>query len=335
MMIRRFLSTAVFLSSALSTLGASSAKLDHQRQLEDVEVDDPTLVDIVVSTDFFSTLTTLVVKAELVDALSSEGPFTVFAPTDGAFTALAEAAPTLVNNLATSDSWNEHLTDILLYHVTSGAVTSDIIVPDSCEANYTMLNGEDILVEVADDVAITTTTGSKSLVQDPFDVIASNGVAHTIDSVLLPFWVGFNIIDLGVEDGNFEIVISLLRRTGLDGALTGFGDAGGGLTLFAPLDSAFEGIDASALSDDQVRDILLYHVVPVVAASSALSTGPVPTLQGNDIDVVVSDSGVTVNGISVVGPDALANNGIVHVIDQVLIPPPPVEKCPTLRGRSS
>lgn len=330
-----FLFKAILLIPLLVSSAVSDNQLDERQLSAGAEV--PSLVDIVVSVDMFSTLTTLLVKANLVDALNSEGPFTVFAPTNDAFAALADAAPAIVNNLVTLDAWNKHLVNILLYHVAAGKVTSDIIVTEDCNATYTMLNGEQIFVEVSDVVSITDSVGGKSLVQDPFDVLASNGVAHTIDRVLLPSWAGSTIVDLGVADGRFGVVLSLLGRVGLDGALAGLGESNSGLTLFAPLDSAFEGIDASALTDEQVTDILLYHVVPAVAASTDLSTGKVPTLQGSEVDVVVSDAGVTVNGISVVEADSLANNGIVHVIDQVLMPPSPpvVEKCPPLTARKN
>lgn len=326
-----FLFQAVF----VSTLFIASAEKQHagERRLDDAP---PSLVDIVVSAEIFSTLTALVVKAGLVEALSGEGPFTVFAPTNDAFAALVSDAPEVADNLVNSDSWNTHLASVLLYHVAVGAVTSDTIVTDGCNATYDMLNGDPIFVQVTDEVAIFDTIGDKAVVQDPFDVMASNGVAHTIEKVLYPGWAGFSIPALGAADpeGRFGIVLSLLERVGLDEALAGFGEGGGGLTLFAPIDSAFEEIDASALTDDQVTQILLYHVVPAVAASSDFSTGLVPTLQGGQVDVVVSDMGVSVNGISVVEADALANNGIVHVIDQVLMPPLiPVEKCPPLRAR--
>jgi transforming growth factor-beta-induced protein len=104
------------------------------------------------------------------------------------------------------------------------------------------------------------------------------------------------------------------------------------LTLFAPMNSAFDGIDTTALTDQQLTDILLYHVVPgVVPYTALLTTGSLPTLSpgGGTIAVVVAADGrILVNGNPVLIANQFANNGMVHVIDQVLIPPAGPEKCP-------
>jgi len=184
----------------------------------------------------------------------------------------------------------------------------------------TTIQGEDISVAVDNGaVALTDALGLVSNVAVA-DVTASNGVAHVVDSVLLPSWLGTNANEWAANEGQFTIVMSLSERADLldfSGSL-GMGD---GLTIFLPTNAAFEGIDTDSLTDDEVSSILANHVVAAVAPSGGLSDGmQVPSLANLNLKIGVTDTGVTVNGANVIRPDNLVNNGIVHVIDKVLLP---------------
>merc|ERR1712127_903490 len=126
--------------------------------------------------------------------------------------------------------------------------------------------------------------------------------------------------------GSFETLVAAVTAADLVGTLSGDGP----FTVFAPTNDAFaalpEGtVDSLLLPEnvDQLTSILTYHVVPTDLPSDALVTGSVPTVNGAEVDVVVSDDGITVNGANVVIPDVVASNGIIHAIDAVLLPPTP------------
>lgn len=136
----------------------------------------------------------------------------------------------------------------------------------------------------------------------------------------MPGWAGKSIVDVASAAGSFEILLALATRVNLAQILSGYGAGNVGYTLFAPTDSAFEGIDTMALSDDQILEILLYHVASEPAASSTFSSGVVDTLSGKQFLVSVGDS-VTVGGAAVIAADILANNGIIHAIDKVILSP--------------
>ena len=95
---------------------------------------------------------------------------------------------------------------------------------------------------------------------------------------------------------------------------------GTGYTVFAPTNAAFDALGDTGLTDDQIKEVLLYHVVAGTVTSGDLSNGDVATLNGQSISVDVSD-GVTINGnVMVTAADIMASNGVVHVIDAVLLP---------------
>ncbi len=135
---------------------------------------DQTIVDIAVADGRFTTLVAALQAAELVDTLSGEGPFTVFAPTDDAFAALPDGT---LDTLLADPSGD--LTNILLYHVVSGAVMAETVVTlDSADTVF----GEAVSIEVVDSGVVLN--GSVNVIIT--DIEASNGVIHVIDAVLLP-----------------------------------------------------------------------------------------------------------------------------------------------------
>ncbi|MCA9956801.1 MAG: fasciclin domain-containing protein, partial [Anaerolineales bacterium] len=268
----------------------------------------------------FTTLVTAVQAAGLAETLSGDGPFTVFAPTDDAFAALPEG--TLDSLLADPEG---ALTDVLLYHVVEGAVMAETVVTLE---SATTLNGEDVAITVADGNVFLNETTQVIIT----DIEASNGVIHVIDSVLLPPSMATaeeemapSIAEIAVEDGRFTTLVATLDAAGLVETLSNDGP----FTVFAPTDDAFaalpEGTVEGLLEDPEgaLTDILLYHVVDgAVPAETVVTLESATTLNGADVTITVNDAGeVFLNDIvQVIITDIQASNGIIHVIDGVLLP---------------
>lgn len=300
------------LAIAATTLFASCSKDDDTvAPPADMPKD---IVEVAVSDARFSILVEAVTKANLVSALQGDGPFTVFAPTNDAFNALF--AQLGVSGIADLDAAT--LTPILLNHVVAGSVKSS----DISTGYVTSLNATDpaqagvqVYVEKGSDVKVD---GSKVIIAD---VMASNGVIHAIDKVILPA----NVVNHAINNPNFSILVQAVVKAGLVEALSGTGP----FTVFAPTNAAFNalfsalgvsGIDA--LTAGQLTPILLYHVVPGNVRSSQVSSGSVPTLKdGSNLNVTVSNMGVNINGsVNVIATDVQGANGVIHVIDAVLVP---------------
>ena len=278
------------------------------------EPEPQTIVDIAVADGRFTTLVAALQAADLVGALSGEGPFTVFAPTDDAFAQLPEGTvEALLEDIPA-------LTDILLYHVVSGAVLAeDVVTLDEAET----LLGEMVAIRV--EGGMVYINEAQVIITD---IIADNGVIHVIDSVLLPPAAEEEptlgtIVDIAVADGRFETLVTAVVAADLAETLSGEGP----FTVFAPTDEAFallpEGT-VEALLDDipALTDILLYHVVAgEVLAADVVTLGYAETLLGKDVEIRVVDGMVFLNDAQVIITDIMADNGVIHVIDTVLLPP--------------
>jgi uncharacterized surface protein with fasciclin (FAS1) repeats len=276
----------------------------------DEEERSETIVDIAASDENFSTLVTALELAGLDEALQGEGPFTVFAPTNDAFNALPEGA---LDSLVAD---KEALTDVLLYHVAEGeAMAADVVELDGQKVETLLGQYLDIAIEdetvLVDEAQVVVT-----------DIKASNGVIHVIDSVLIP--ETRSIVDIAVEDGRFTTLVTALEAAGLVEALQGEGP----FTVFAPTDDAFaalpEGTIESLLADtDALTQVLLYHVVDgkVMAAQVVELDGQqVETLSGDSLSVMIDGEAVKINDAQVILADVEASNGVIHVIDSVLVP---------------
>ncbi|MBK6283568.1 MAG: fasciclin domain-containing protein [Draconibacterium sp.] len=270
-----------------------------------------TVVDIIVNSENHTTLEAAVVAAGLVETLQGEGPFTVFAPTDAAFAALPAGT---VESLLEDPTGA--LTDILLYHVVAGkAMSTDLSDGQMIE---TVL-GKDITVKItAEGVYINNAMVTVS------DLEAENGVVHVIDAVLLPSTMPATVVDIIVNSENHTTLEAAVVAAGLVETLQGEGP----FTVFAPTDAAFAALPAgtveSLLEDPTgaLTDILLYHVVSGKAMSTDLSDGQmIETVLGKDITVKITAEGVYINNAMVTVADLEAENGVVHVIDAVLLPP--------------
>ena len=268
------------------------------------------IVDTAVSAGSFDTLATALKAADLVETLKGEGPFTVFAPTDRAFAKLpGETLKTLLR-----PENKDQLASILTYHVVPGKVMAEDVV--NLE-NATTVNGQRLDIEVRDgnvfvDGAKVTST----------DVKASNGVIHVIDSVILP--ESSNIVETAQSAGTFNTLLTAAKAAGLAGFLSEEGP----ITVFAPTDAAFaklpDGTVESLLkpeNKEKLASILKYHVVEGrVYADQALKAGKASTLEGSAVRIRSSYGDVKVNDAEVVTADIEASNGVVHVVDTVLLP---------------
>lgn len=265
------------------------------------------IVEVAAENGNFDILVQALQDAGLAETLEQEGPiFTVFAPTDEAFEALPEGT---LENLTP-----EQLAEILQFHVINGEIESgDLAASQDVET----LLGEEILVEADGGVLVN---GYSNVVTA--DVEAANGIIHAVDAVLLPQgYRDANVIDQAVELGNFTTLASAIEQVGLTSTLKYKGD----FTVFAPTDDAFaalpEGLLGS-LSDAQLTEILTYHVLSgEVFAGDLSAEQTAASLEGGEIFITSDGTNVTVNGAaSVVAADVDVSNGVIHAIDQVILP---------------
>lgn len=279
-----------------------------------------TIVDVAVNNNL-SSLVAAVIRADLANTLSGDGPFTVFAPTNAAFQELLDS----------NADWNsledipvETLKSVLLFHVLSGTVASGDLSDTYVSTLATGPNDEalSLQVEVTGGVEFN---GNASPVTT--DVEASNGIVHVIDKVMLPP----NVVSLALNNAGFTSLVAALtdsrHTTDFVGVLSGTGP----FTVFAPTNAAFQALldsntDWNSIADVPVATleaVLLYHVVGANVQAGQLSNGDVATLGGTlTIDLtngaqIVTSSDQTVNIIIV---DVQGTNGVIHAIDTVLLP---------------
>lgn len=285
----------------------------------------------------FGTLVAAVQEAGLEDVLRSDGPFTVFAPPDTAFGELPEGAIDALLEPRNRDL----LTDILTYHVADGLIFADDVVE---AGSIDTLQGGSLEVEVAEEPPAeeggepTTTVTVDGVTISQTDLLATNGIIHVVDEVLIPASAQAELrrviadipeqVDLltTAEDaGEFTTLLAALDAAGLTSALGGDGP----FTVFAPTDAAFDALPAGVLDSllepanrDVLESILLYHVVGREFTDADVSVREVvPTLlEGEALELQHVSDALLVNGVEVVTPDVRATNGVIHVIDEVLLP---------------
>ncbi len=299
----------VFVNQAQVSLPDVEADNGIVHVIDAVVLPSETVLDVAIDNGF-AVLAAAVTAAELIPALSDPfAEYTVFAPSDAAFNAL----PTALLADLLSDPTGD-LRDILLYHVLdsevpSGAITNGLITDP--------LNNENT-------IKLTLTSANSVFVNQAQvslpDVAADNGIVHVIDAVILP---SETVVDIAI-DNDFTTLTSAVVAAELVPALS---DPFGTLTVFAPTNDAFADLPDGTLDDlladptGDLADILLYHVVGSVALSSDLSDGQViETLLGEDVSVSI-DASVMINSSTVTLPDLESDNGVVHVINMVLLPP--------------
>ncbi|MEZ9862706.1 fasciclin domain-containing protein [Vibrio breoganii] len=283
-----------------------------------------TVVDAAVADGNFTTLVAAVQQAGLVETLSDpNAELTVFAPTDAAFEKF------LMENNLTADELlgSPDLADILTYHVYAGEV--DAATAIGLAGNTVgMFNGDNVALSLSgDNLLVNTSTVTAT------DIITGNGIVHVIDAVLVPpADMGeptSNIVETAVNDGRFTVLVQALITANLDGALA---DENETYTVFAPTDDAFTAllaelnIDAATLlADPNLADILLNHVVQGAAVDSvtamSLNGTNVTTMAMKEIAIAIDDETdtLTVGGSNVIIRDIYTTNGVIHVIDAVIL----------------
>ena len=258
-------------------------------------------------TTIHDSLVAAVVQAELLETLQGDGPFTLFAPTDQAF---ADAGIDLAS-LDTVEG-KAALTDILLYHVVSGEVPSSAVT--EC-MSATAVNGQTLAFTVGEGVMVNGANVTLA------DVNTSNGVIHVIDKVLTPTDAPNNIPRTAQCTGIHDSLVTAVIQAELLETLQGEGP----FTLFAPTDQAFAdaGIDLAALNTPEgkatLSDILLYHVYIGSLSSTDITEGMQLQMVNGDNTTLSLVTGI--NGANITLADVSTSNGIIHVIDQVLLPP--------------
>ncbi len=322
-------------SVAAAAAAAPTASASTSDSASSDRADLPNIAEIASGNSAFSTLVSAASQAGLVPALADESGFiTVFAPTDAAFAKLPAA--TLNAVLADKDL----LRSVLLYHVVSGDVGSDIAKTLS---SATTLNGERVHIKVAGNGLFLNDNSRVTSA----DILASNGKIHVIDTVLIPPSIAgsapaassaaaessadgsraslMNIAEIASSNGSFD---TLVTAAGVAGLVPALADESGFITVFAPTDAAFAKLPASTLNallanPDQLREVLLYHVVAGdVGSDIAKTLSSAKTLNGENVHIKVAGNGLYLNDDSrVITADILASNGKIHVIDTVLIPP--------------
>ncbi len=276
-------------------------------KLKETIFPNKSIVELIVEDGRFTSLVGALQATDLVDPLTGEGPFTVFAPTDEAFAALDEV-PEL-----------EVLKQVLLYHVASGRFNTSQLLS---EEMITTLQGENIKVSLTDNNEIVINDTVKLL---SANIGGSNGVIQVIDAVLIPpsFQPLQSIVEIAVNTPELSTLVGALQAANLVDALSGEGP----FTVFAPTNAAFDALDAIP-QGDALTEVLLYHVASGRFTAEDLIQGQtVTTLQGEEVTIAVDGEGnVILNGtIKVAIADIEASNGVVHVIEGVLIPPAPLQ----------
>ncbi|KAA1245764.1 fasciclin domain-containing protein [Aquimarina sp. RZ0] len=259
----------------------------------------PSIVEIAIDTPELSTLVEVLQAADLVDALSGEGPFTVFAPTNDAFAAL-ETIPE-----------GDALAEVLLYHVASGRFTAEDLLAGQ---TVTTLQGDEVSIAMIDGEVLLNGSVRVSIA----DIEASNGIVHVIDGVLLPPADLQSIVEIAVDTPELSILVEALQAADLVDALSGEGP----FTVFAPTNDAFAALETIP-EGDALAEVLLYHVASGrFTAEDLLAGQTVTTLQGDEVSIAMIDGEVLLNGsVRVSIADIEASNGVIHVIDGVLLPP--------------
>jgi uncharacterized surface protein with fasciclin (FAS1) repeats len=294
--------------------------------------DDPiitnTITDVVVNSASFSVLEEAVVKANLASTLSGAGPFTVFAPDNAAFSAAGISSATVASLSSTQ------LSDLLLYH-TIGSKILAAAVPAGPNAKVITAGGDSVFV--TRNASGVYVNGIKVAVAD---IAADNGVIHQLSKALNK--PSGNIVATAQAPGSGldSLVKAIVRANNAPG-----GDptliatlSNATLTVFAPTNAAFTQLLGALAPINDINNIpvptllavLRYHVVGGRAFSSDLANGNLGMLAGGNTTINLtngSGGGPTIkgngNGVllsNIVGTNLMCRNGVVHVIDRVLLP---------------
>jgi len=296
-----------FLSIAIISCGD-----DEEMPMQEEETN--TIVDIASGDAQFSTLVAALQRVDLVTTLQGDGPFTVFAPTNAAFTALGVDLATISDDA---------LSEILLYHVLGAEVKSTDLADGQTYASTAATTGPggtalSMLVEKSASTVKVNNTASVTTA----DVSADNGVIHIVDAVITPL----DLVGHAQANTNFSSLVGALA--GAPGELVSVLQATGPYTVFAPVNSGFDAITdvVDTLTADQLASVLTYHVV---SGANVLSTDlsnnmTVTAVNGQEFTVLIGDK-VQIqdaggNTSDVLITDVQATNGVIHALSNVIIP---------------
>ena len=312
--LKKYLTMMMSVLTAVTLITLSGCKDDDDDMTPGPEKD---IVELARATPVLSTLVTAIETAGLSSTLKGPGPYTVFAPTNAAFDKLPDG---VLEDLLANPSI---LAQVLQYHVVSGKVMSSDVTTGSVP---TLLSGASVDLEVM---------GASIMINDLATVIAAdqeatNGVVHIIDEVLIPPSIELpkdNIVEIAQATPELSTLVAVLTKfPDLVTALSSEGT----YTVFAPTNDAFAALlaaigqsSADDVPESVLRTILEYHVIATAAVMSGdLSDGQTAeALSGEEISVAIDENGVFISGAKVAVPDVEASNGVVHVIEDVMVPP--------------
>lgn len=270
-----------------------------------------TVVDVAIDNGFTS-LTTAVVTAELLPALTNPlATLTVFAPTNDAFAAIAAGLGTDIAGLLALPN----LADILTYHVLGSEVEAADITNGQIVSPLSTTNTLKLTKKANGDVFVNQAQVTTA------DIDGGNGIVHVLNGVVVPFET---VVDVAIDNGFTTLTTAVVTAE----LLPALSNPLGTFTVFAPTNDAFNNL-ATALGTDlagilalpNLADVLLYHVIGSEALSTSLGDGQlITTLQGTDVEVNIEGANVFINESQVTLADVEAQNGVVHVINAVLLP---------------
>ncbi|MDJ0841287.1 MAG: fasciclin domain-containing protein [Acidobacteriota bacterium] len=280
------------------------------RPCEPVGDDRKNILETALADGSFTTLTTALAKADLLGALQRGGPFTVFAPTDSAFSQI----PTATLDELLDPKNIDRLQTVLGFHVVEGRLDAGSV---SKRRHLTTTSGQRLTVAVKDgkvfvgEAQVTTA-----------DIQCSNGIIHVVDQVLMP---GLDDLTAALAaDARFSTLVDLVQKAGLLEVLK----KGGPFTLFAPTNEAFaalpeETVNALTQPDakDQLGRVLKYHLIGKrVFAREAASADSLRAVSDDRLYFGFQNGRLTVNEATITETDIETGNGVIHVIDMVLQP---------------
>ncbi len=313
---RTFLRNAVIATAiAATTLAAPAGQLASAQMNQPMDIAETAMAD-----PQFSTLVKAVIAAGLPDTLKDpNAQLTVFAPTDAAFAKLDQG---MVADLLKPEN-KDKLKQILLYHVVPARVTSRDVRGMGGKGTPKTLNGAAVNVTtIGRDIYVNEARVIKA------DIPSSNGVIHAIDTVLIPPEMNMsNVAAVAMMNPQFNTLSALVTQAGLGDALK---DPKATLTVFAPTDEAFARLPrevTNALTRDKkkLQAVLLYHVLGATVTSQDVmgmgGKGTPKTLNGAAVNVTTIGGDIYVNEARVIKADVATTNGVIHVIDRVLLPP--------------
>ncbi|MEM1218415.1 MAG: fasciclin domain-containing protein [Bacteroidota bacterium] len=299
----------------VGSLAFTACNNDDEEVMEEPDPEPQSIVDIVAGDDNFSDLAAALTRVNLIGVLEGAGPFTVFAPDNDAFAASG------IDVDAASD---EELTNILLYHVLGANIKSTDLTDNAqtYASTDSEAGPEKALVSLLVERAGNSVTLNGTINVKDADIEAENGVIHVIDNVLQPV----DIVGAAIANSQFTTLVGALQDA--DGDLVAELQKEGPVTVFAPLNSAFADIEdtVAGLDASQLASVLTYHVTNGNVVSSGLSNGQVvETLQGEEFTINIDGETVTItdandNTSTVVLTDVQTTNGVIHVLNAVIIP---------------